>query len=250
MPEGVRAMVLWLRHRRLLWSILVALATLLLTLLLTGRQTRPTAGDGDIASPGTGIGLDAGHGGEDGGAVSSSGVAESGINLQITRRLYEILRFLGHPAVMTRTGDDAVYDDSAVTLREKKVSDLKNRTALANGTPNGLLISIHQNCLPGHPGVRGAQVFYNAVEPSQRLAQTVQQALNSGVNEGRDKAAKPIGDGVYLMSHTTCPAILVECGFLSNPEETALLQQPSYQVKLAAVIAVAYCQYCTSEGIA
>ena len=93
-------------------------------------------------------------------------------------------------------------------------------------------------------------MFYNAVEPSQRLAQTVQQALNSGVNEGRDKAAKPIGNEVYPMSHTTCPAILVECGFLSNPEETALLQQPSYQVKLAAVIAVAYCQYCTTEGIA
>ena len=194
--------------------------------------------------------LDAGHGVEDGGAVSGGGVAESGINLQITRRLYEILRFLGHPAVMTRTGDDAIYDDSASTLREKKVSDLKNRTALANGTPNGLLISIHQNSLPGHPGVRGAQVFYNNVKPAQELAQTVQQALNSGVNEGRDKAAKPIGDGVYLMSHTTCPAILVECGFLSNSEETALLQQPSYQVKLAAVIAVAYCQYCTSEGIA
>lgn len=194
--------------------------------------------------------LDAGHGGEDGGAVSDSGVAESGINLQITRRLYEILRFLGHPSVMTRSGDEAIYDDTAVTLREKKVSDLKNRTALANGTPDGLLISIHQNCLPGHPGVRGAQVFYNAVQPSQRLAETVQQALNSTVNGGKDKAAKPIGDGVYLMSHTICPAILVECGFLSNPEETVLLQQPAYQVKLAAVIAAAYCQYYTNEGTA
>ena len=178
----------------------------------------PAAAPAAPPRPQTMLVLDAGHGGEDGGAVSSGGVAESGINLQITRRLYEILRFLGHPAVMTRTGDDAIYDDSASTLREKKVSDLKNRTALANGTPNGLLISIHQNSLPGHPGVRGAQVFYNAVEPSQELAQTVQQALNSGVNEGRDKAAKPIGDGVYLMSHTTCPAILVECGFLSNSE--------------------------------
>ena len=191
--------------------------------------------------------LDAGHGGEDGGAVSDSGVAESGINLQITRRLYEILRLLGHPSVMTRTGDDAVYDDTAVTLREKKASDLKNRTALANGTPGALLISIHQNCLPGHPGVRGAQVFYNAVEPSRQLAEAVQQALNGTVNESA-KTAKPIGDGVYLMSHTTCPAILVECGFLSNPEETALLQQSSYQVKMAAVIAAAYCQYYTNEG--
>ena len=181
--------------------------------------------------------------------MSDSGVAESGINLQITRRLYEILRLLGHPSVMTRTGDDAVYDDTAVTLREKKVSDLKNRTALANGTPGALLISIHQNYLPGHPGVRGAQVFYNAVEPSRQLAEVVQQALNGTVNESA-KTAKPIGDGVYLMSHTTCPAILVECGFLSNPEETALLQQSSYQVKMAAVIAAAYCQYYTNEGTA
>lgn len=194
--------------------------------------------------------LDAGHGGEDGGAVSDSGVAESGINLQITRRLYEILRLLGHPSVMTRTGDDAVYDDTAVTLREKKASDLKNRTALANGTPGALLISIHQNCLPGYPNVRGAQVFYNAVLPSQQLAEAVQQTLNTAVNTDRAKAAKPIGDGVYLMTHTTCPAILVECGFLSNPEETALLQQSSYQVKMAAVIAAAYCQYYTNEGTA
>ena len=192
--------------------------------------------------------LDAGHGGEDGGAVSDSGVAESGINLQITRRLYEILRFLGHPAVMTRTGDEAIYDDAAATLREKKVSDLKNRTKLANETAGGLLISIHQNCLPGYPNVRGAQVFYNAVLPSQQLAEAVQQTLNTAVNTDRAKAAKPIGDGVYLMTHTTCPAILVECGFLSSPQETTLLQQPSYQMKIAAVIAAGYCQYCTSEG--
>lgn len=192
--------------------------------------------------------LDAGHGGEDGGAVSDSGVAESGINLQITRRLYEILRFLGHPAVMTRTGDEAIYDDDAATLREKKVSDLKNRTKLANETAGGLLISIHQNCLPGYPNVRGAQVFYNAVLPSRQLAEAMQQTLNTAVNTDRAKAAMPIGDGVYLMTHTTCPAILVECGFLSSPQETALLQQPSYQMKIAAVIAAGYCQYCTSEG--
>lgn len=230
-----------------------ALAVVLITAAAIAPRPQPQVPAAAPAAPAasrTTPVLDAGHGGEDGGAVSDSGVAESGINLQITRRLYEILRFLGHPSVMTRSGDEAIYDDTAVTLREKKVSDLKNRTALANETPDGLLISIHQNCLPGHPGVRGAQVFYNAVQPSQRLAETVQQALNSTINEGKDKVAKPIGDGVYLMSHTTCPAILVECGFLSNPEETALLQQPSYQVKLAAVIAAAYCQYYTNEGTA
>lgn len=230
-----------------------ALAAVLITAAVLAPRPSPevpaAAPAASAASRTTPV-LDAGHGGEDGGAVSDSGVAESGINLQITRRLYEILRFLGHPSVMTRSGDEAIYDDTAVTLREKKVSDLKNRTALANETPSGLLISIHQNCLPGHPGVRGAQVFYNGIQPSQQLAETVQQALNSTVNGGKGKAAKPIGDGVYLMSHTTCPAILVECGFLSNPEETALLQQPAYQVKIAAVIAAAYCQYYTNEETA
>lgn len=226
-----------------------ALAAALVTLAaVVPRPSPDTVPASTAAEPRTMLVLDAGHGGEDGGAVSDSGVAESGINLQITRRLYEILRFLGHPAVMTRTGDEAIYDDAAATLREKKVSDLKNRTKLANETAGGLLISIHQNCLPGYPNVRGAQVFYNAVLPSQQLAEAVQQTLNTAVNTDRAKAAKPIGDGVYLMTHTTCPAILVECGFLSNPQETALLQQPSYQMKMAAVIAAGYCQYCTSEG--
>ena len=102
-------MVLWLRHRRLLWSILVALATLLLTLLLTGRQTRPTAVGGEISSPGTVIVLDAGHGGEDGGAVSPDGVPESGINLQIVRKAEGLLVFLGRSVRLTRTGEEAIY---------------------------------------------------------------------------------------------------------------------------------------------
>ena len=227
------------------YCLAAALGTLAAVALRPSPDTVPAS---TAAEPRTMLVLDAGHGGEDGGAVSDSGVAESGINLQITRRLYEILRFLGHPAVMPRTGDEAIYDDAAATLREKKVSDLKNRTKLANETAGGLLISIHQNCLPGYPNVRGAQVFYNAVLPSRQLAEAMQQTLNTAVNTDRAKAAMPIGDGVYLMTHTTCPAILVECGFLSSPQETALLQQPSYQMKIAAVIAAGYCQYCTSEG--
>ena len=117
-------MVLWLRHRRLLWSILVALATLLLTLLLTGRQTRPTVVGGELSSPGTVIVLDAGHGGEDGGAVSLDGVPESGINLQIVRKAEGLLVFLGRSVRLTRTGEEAIYSPEAQTLREKKVSDL------------------------------------------------------------------------------------------------------------------------------
>ena len=179
--------------------------------------------------------------------VSDSGVAESGINLQITRRLYEILRFLGHPAVMTRTGDEAIYDDAAATLREKKVSDLKNRTKLANETAGGLLISIHQNSMPDHPSVHGAQVFYNGAASGPRLGETVQAALNGAVNAGNGKNAKAIDSTIYLMKNVQCPAILVECGFLSNRTETGQLLTGGYQLKLAVCIAAGFLQHDT-EG--
>lgn len=225
-------MVLWLRHRRLLWSILVALATLLLTLLLTGRQTRPTAVDGEISAPGTVIVLDAGHGGEDGGAVSPDGVPESGINLQIVRKAEGLLVFLGRSVRLTRTGEEAIYSPEAQTLREKKVSDLKNRVALINALPHAVLLSIHQNSMPQHPAVHGAQVFSNPQEPAAGLAQSIQQALNLTVNTGNEKTAKAIGDSVYLMKHITCPGVLVECGFLSNSHEAQLLRQPEQQKRL------------------
>ena len=129
-----------------------ALAAALVTLAAVALRPSPdTVPASTAAEPRTMLVLDAGHGGEDGGAVSDSGVAESGINLQITRRLYEILRFLGHPAVMTRTGDEAIYDDAAATLREKKVSDLKNRTKLANETAGGLPARLPQR--PRRSGV-------------------------------------------------------------------------------------------------
>ena len=236
-------MVLLLRKRHLL--TVVAAAALCGALLLTARPG--AAAVSGSASPQRAVILDAGHGGADGGAVSDSGVAESGINLQITRRLYEILRLLGHPSVMTRSGDEAIYDDTAVTLREKKVSDLKNRTALANGTPDGLLISIHQNSMPDHPSVHGAQVFYNAVSPGGELGMAVQGALNGAVNAGNEKNARAIDSTIYLMKNVRCPAILIECGFLSNPAETRLLLTDEYQVKLAACIAAGLLQYHT-EG--
>ena len=184
--------------------------------------------------------LDAGHGGEDGGAVSDSGVAESGINLQITRRLYEILRLLGHPSVMTRTGDNAVYDDTAVTLREKKASDLKNRVALVNETPNAVLLSIHQNSLPASRRVHGAQAFHARTEGSEALAESVQVALNAAVNPGNEKSRKVIDKSVYLMKNISCPAVLVECGFLSNAEEAARLCETDYQRKLAVTVAAGF----------
>ena len=191
--------------------------------------------------------LDAGHGGSDGGAVSADGTPESGINLAITQRLAEVLCFFGQPVVLTRTGTDALCGPEDVTLRQQKVSDTKNRVALVNSHSGARLISIHQNCLPGYPSVRGAQAFCNGVDGGQAMADCIQQALNSGVNVS-GKESKRISDSIYLMKHASCPAALVECGFLSNREETELLQQPEYQIRIAAAIAAGYLQYCTNEG--
>ncbi|MFR6086189.1 MAG: N-acetylmuramoyl-L-alanine amidase [Oscillospiraceae bacterium] len=235
-------MVLWLRHRRLLWSILAALATLLLTLLLTGRQTRPTAVGGEISSPGTVIVLDAGHGGEDGGAVSPDGVPESGINLQIVRKAEGLLVFLGRSVRLTRTGEEAIYSPEAQTLREKKVSDLKNRVALINALPHAVLLSIHQNSMPQHPAVHGAQVFSNP--GACRRAGAIHPAgAESDSKHRNEKTAKAIGDSVYLMKHITCPGVLVECGFLSNSHEAQLLRQPEQQKRLAAAIVAGYLNF-------
>lgn len=181
--------------------------------------------------------LDAGHGGEDGGAVSASGILESHVNLAITLDLNEILQFLGRKTVMTRTEDISIHSPDAETLRQKKASDLKNRVALVNATPGAVLVSVHQNSLPSVPSVHGAQVFYGTIESSETLAASVQSALNQSVNDGNEKHEKKIDPSIYLMKNVNCPAILVECGFLSNAAEAERLLEPYYRTTLAVTIA-------------
>lgn len=179
--------------------------------------------------------VDAGHGGEDGGAVAADGTAEAGINLAIALRMEELARFLGQEVVLTRREDVSLHSENAVTLAEKKREDLQNRAALCGEIPNGVLVSIHQNSLPEFPTTQGAQVFYGAAEGSEALAERLQESLNQTINE-RSKTCRPMGDGVYLLEHAGCPAVLVECGFLSNSREAAALQDPAYQTRLAAVL--------------
>lgn len=128
------------------------------------------------------------------------------------------------------------------------MSDLKNRVALINSKPEAVLISIHQNSMPDHPSVHGAQVFYNGAVSGPRLGETVQAALNGAVNAGNGKNAKAIDSTIYLMKNVQCPAILVECGFLSNRTETGQLLTGGYQLKLAVCIAAGFLQHDT-EGV-
>ena len=184
--------------------------------------------------------IDAGHGGTDGGAVSQSGVIESHLNLQIAKKVREIFAFLGQPTVMTRTGEDGLYNTNSHTIRQKKVADTRNRVELINRYESAVLISIHQNSMPNAPKVHGAQVFFNTKEQARMLANSIQAALNGCINEGNEKTETAIPKSVYIMSHVNCDAILVECGFLSNGSETELLQQDDYQRKLAAAIVCGY----------
>lgn len=239
-------MIVLLRRRHLAAVTAALLLAAIVLLMLTGRQAVPSA----VTAGGTWetIVLDAGHGGEDGGAVSSDGVTESGLNLAIVCQLRDVFCFLGRETLLTRSTEAAIYSPEAQTLREKKVSDLENRAALVNAQLQPVLISIHQNSLPSHPSVHGAQVFCNTVEPASALSQTVQAALNHGVNPGNEKAARTIDSTIYLMKNVHCPAILVECGFLSNTADTQLLMTQQHQLKLALSIAAGFLEYDTERG--
>lgn len=177
--------------------------------------------------------LDPGHGGEDGGALSVTGTKESAVNLAIAQKCAALAAFLGTNPVMTRDAEELSYPETAQTTRARKVADQKGRVALVNSYPEALLVSIHQNkytsSLP-----TGAQVFYTPA--AQGLAEALQEQFLTYVNRDRKRTAKPVSDTLYLMKHITCPALLVECGFLSNPEEAARLEDPSHQTKLAVLI--------------
>ncbi len=181
--------------------------------------------------------IDAGHGGEDGGAVAMDGTVESEINLAVAKRLREILCFTGHDVVMTREEEKSLSENSKGTLRERKRLDLERRVELVNHHPNAILISIHQNSLPNYFSVHGAQVFYNTQEGSEILAEAIQEQLNLWINTDKAKSHKPIDPSIYLMKNIHCRAVLVECGFLSNAEETKKLKQPGHQTLLALTIA-------------
>lgn len=187
--------------------------------------------------------IDAGHGGEDGGATSKAGTVESTINLAIATRLDTVLGLYGVDVRMLRTDDISLHDSDAETLRQKKSSDLHNRVEIIEGIPDATLISIHQNSFSGGSKHHGAQVFYGMEEGSPAFAQYVQESLRLSLDAENSRQAAKIPETVYLMNHVTCRAILVECGFLSNPAEDALLQTAGYQKKIAAAIAGAYLGY-------
>lgn len=178
--------------------------------------------------------IDPGHGGVDGGATSCTGKLESAFNLEIALRLRDLMQFLGYQTKIIRTEDISVYTEGE-TIVAKKMSDLKERVRICSQTDGAILLSIHQNTF-SDSRYSGAQVFYAATEGSDDLAKSLQKNLIATLNPGSNRNAKR-AEGVYLMEHISCPGILIECGFLSNPEEEAKLGAGEYQKELCCVIA-------------
>lgn len=232
-----------------LWKFFSLAALALLGLLAAAVlwSGGPAARTTLAPAAGTTVVIDPGHGGEDGGAVAADGTVESQINLAVARRLDVILTFWGCDTKLLRSEDISLHDPDCSTIRQKKVSDIHNRVKLVNETARPRLISIHQNHFT-QSKYHGAQVFYAGGPLGQPWAALTQQNLKLCLDPGNQRREKPISHDVYLMNHITCPAILVECGFLSNPEECARLRDPGYQTALAAAIAGSYLQSVQKEG--
>lgn len=186
--------------------------------------------------------IDAGHGGVDGGATSCTGILESKFNLEISTKLNDLLHLLGYQTRMIRTEDISIHT-SGETIAAKKVSDLRHRAKIVNETENALLLSIHQNTF-SDSRYSGPQVFYAPKGEGEFLAKSLQSSLNSTLNPSGNRMAKK-AEGIYLMQHIECTGVLIECGFLSNPQEEALLRSDDYQRKLCCVIAAAAAQFLT-----
>ena len=178
--------------------------------------------------------IDAGHGGEDGGATSCTGVLESRFNLEIAVKLNDLMHLLGIQTKMIRKTDCSVYTQGE-TISQKKVSDLRERVRIVNSIEDCVLLSIHQNHFADSQ-YSGAQIFYPSTDGSRDLALKLQDTIKKTLNPGSSRQIKK-AEGIYLMQHTKCPGALIECGFLSNPQEERQLRDVQYQQKLCSVIA-------------
>ena len=186
--------------------------------------------------------LDPGHGGEDGGATSCAGITESRYNLEISLRLRDLMHLMGYQTRMIRTTDRAVHTGGD-TIAARKNSDLRERARIVNETEDAILISIHQNTFP-ESKYSGAQIFYAPKGEGQALAEALQTAFCDTINRGSSRKCKK-ADGIYLMRHINCTGVLVECGFLSNPQEEQKLRSEDYQKKICCVIASTVGQFLT-----
>ncbi len=225
------------------WIPLVFIVALAFSLKLTegARETVNASAEGECL-----LIIDPGHGGADGGAVAADGTLECDINLDIALRLEALAAFWGVDTVMTRDAAEIAYPEDVRTIAAKKRADQSARIDLINGISGGILLSIHQNNYPA-PQPCGPQVFFSDNPGSDRFAAIVQENLTGKLAPDNRRVAAPVSERVFLMKKIHNTAVLVECGFMSNPAELEKLESESYRLKLAATFLASWLQY--SGGI-
>ena len=223
------------RKYQVLTAAVLALTVILGVSLLRagGREKRLAMQSGNNV-----LVIDPGHGGIDGGALAQDGSRESDINLAIALRLRAVAEFCGKENVLVRQDDSTKCD----TQEYSEHRDLEKRVEIVNSTANPIYIGIHQNCYPtGQPS--GAQVIYSNFDGSEMLAKITLGNLTKTLDPSNRRVAEPMTRKLYILSNARCPAILVECGFMSNFSDIQKLKSPEYQTSIAVNLLSSYIQY-------
>lgn len=237
-----------INRKKLLFSFSIILSLFLVLGIIQIKKSSDNflASSHKIERPEIKVIIDPGHGGVDGGAVASDGTSEKDINLQIALILNEMLKMSGGKTIMTRCEDISIHDDSAKTIRAKKVSDIHNRFKIIEENSDFLFVSIHQN-IYANSNINGAQVFYSPnSESSIELARKIQNSFFERLQKNNDREIKKCTTDVYLIYHAKSTAVLCECGFLSNKEELQKLKSAEYKKQVAFCIYLGILDYYSS----
>lgn len=230
-----------MKRKQLLSAAIILLCLsvfLFLMLRSTRRITLETAAPVRTLPP---VLIDPGHGGEDGGAVSGD-VLEKHINLAVSHDVADLLRLCGYTVSMTRDTDDALTDEGE-DVRKRKYNDMKMRLDLYNATPDNVVVSIHQNKFDAAAS-HGAQVFYSPNHPNSAvLAEALRKSVTGMLQPDNTRTCKAAGKEIFLLKNARVPAVIVECGFISNRQERELLVTDDYQKQLALAIAAGLMNY-------
>lgn len=224
----------------LIAALLLLASALMFALAMRNLQPRAVNAP---QSPVHSLVIDPGHGGIDGGAIALNGAKESDINLAIALKLQSIAEFCGQIPVMTRIDDSRRTDFPTYSEHE----DLVHRTEIINSVPNGVLISIHQNFYPtSQPS--GAQVLYSKWQGSQAFGELTHRNIIQYLQTENRRVAEPAAASLYITANAACPAILVECGFVSNSFDLDKLLNERYQTAFAAVLMASYLQFASQQS--
>lgn len=220
-----------------IWFFIAAVCVAIIAAFSAERIYNALAASSNSGNEKTVI-IDPGHGGVDGGAVGYNNIVEKDINLSISLKLRTLFEASGFNVVMTREDDSSIHDADSLTIRAKKITDIHNRSKLLEKYKNAIFISIHQNKFE-QPQYHGTQVFYSKNNSkSKELASFIQTDVKELLQNDNKREIKPAGKDLYILYHAKIPAVMVECGFISNPKEAMQLINDDYQSKMAFAI---YC---------